>query len=357
MTRRYFFACPDVSGASGGVAVIYACVEKLRAAGYDAVILHTSPGYRYAGTPYSPPIHYSRRIAGVQLARLGRRRMLDRLNHRITETLRPLPDEIGPDDVVVVPEYLIRDVVQAFPGQPTAVFSQNSFSYLRSFGEARAAGYDPDADVIFNLVISDTCEEATRLMSGRPCARVTVCPNLALFPFISKKMPKICFMPRKRPDEAKMIREALERRGRIGGFDVVAIDGFPQEQVARIMGESLIFVSLMHHEALGFPGIEAMAAGCLVIGYTGLGTREYFDSTTGIPVTEGDTVGVVKAVEDAVQNYLADPTALDAMRHRASNNVRARYNDENFTASLLAAWERIEAASFSAAKLLPMIGH
>lgn len=47
MTHRYLFLCPDRHTASGGVAVIYDTVVTLRAAGYDALVLHNSPAGGY----------------------------------------------------------------------------------------------------------------------------------------------------------------------------------------------------------------------------------------------------------------------------------------------------------------------
>jgi glycosyltransferase involved in cell wall biosynthesis len=168
-------------------------------------------------------------------------------------------------------------------------------------------------------------------------------PNFDLFPFRQDKKRQIAYMPRKRSWEAGQIHEALVRRGRIKGFDIVTVDGMTQAQVAKSLGESLIFISLMKEEALGFPALEAMASGCVVVGYTGLGTREYFTPETGIPIEEGDTPALVQAVESAVAEYEADPSRLDGMRREASRCVTARYSREAFRSGLLQAWALIDA--------------
>ena len=56
MGRRYLFLCPDEAKPSGGIAVIYDSVATLRAAGYDAYILHNSPRFRYPGTSVDVPV-------------------------------------------------------------------------------------------------------------------------------------------------------------------------------------------------------------------------------------------------------------------------------------------------------------
>lgn len=347
MAQRYLFVCPDASGATGGVAVIYACVETLRAAGHDAVVLHETPGFRYAGSPFQPPVYYSRQMPRLRAAYDGWREKLSYAAYELRHSVRKRDGHLSslePTDILVVPEYLVADVAEAFPHQPKIIFSQNPFSYLRSFATAQERGFDPDARVIHNLAVSRACEDATRLVSRIPCSRVAVCPNLSLFGFREEKKRQIVFMPRKRPAEARLIASALAGRGRIADFELVSIDGMSQAEVAERMSESLIFISLMREEGLGFPGIEAMSAGCMVIGYTGFAGAEYFDDTTGIPVTEGDTVGIVRAVEATVARYLSDPSGIDAIRKHASGVVRSRYNEERFTRTLLQAWQDIEGA-------------
>ena len=149
-------------------------------------------------------------------------------------------------------------------------------------------------------------------------------------------------MPRKRRFEAELIDQALRARGNIGDYELVCIDGMRQREVAQHLAEGRFFISLMRNEALGFPAMEAMASGCIVIGYTGLAAEEFFDSDTGVPITDGNTVGLVKAVEHAVADYDANPDPWDRMRQLANDRVRRRYNPEVFRSSLLSAIDGIE---------------
>lgn len=344
MAPRFYFLCPDTPHASGGVAVIYDSVQALTAAGHEAFLLHERPGYRYPGSPHQPPTRYSDWLAGLRARRQKPHARLIYRGRSVLNTLRAddcRVERFEPDDVLVVPEYMWADAAAAFPGQPLVVFSQNPFSYLASFVRAKGMGIDPDADVVHTLVVSDSCEEAARLVSRKSCSRVTVGPNLGLFAYQAIKTPQIAYMPRKRPAEAALLRLALEQRQKMAGFTLLAIERMSQARVAAAVRDSLIFVSLMDREGLGFPGIEAMSAGCLVIGYTGLAAREYFDRSTGIPIEEGDTAGLVRAIEDAVAEYRADPGRIDALRKHASDTVGARYGQDRFVASLTAAWERI----------------
>lgn len=337
--------CPEVSAASGGVAVIYACVETLRQAGHDAVVLHARADYRYPGTPFRPPILASADIGRTYLRQTSRRRKLHVLKGLLKSRAASAGSayvDLRPDDVIVVPEFMIVTATETFPDHRKVVFSQNSFSYIRLFDRAIRAGADPDATVLCNVGINDTCMEAFSLMSDRPGLRIVVSPDLDLFDDGQAKQRTITYMPRKRKSEADFLHAALERRGKVADFDLIRLDRMTQPEVARHMAESLIFVSLMKDEALGFPGIEAMASGCIVVGFTGLGTEEYFTPETGFPIREGDNVGLVLTVERIAAEYRADPARLDALRRHASGVVRARYNPQAFRDTLLEAWDRID---------------
>ncbi len=54
-----------------------------------------------------------------------------------------------------------------------------------------------------------------------------------------------------------------------------------EAEVAAIMGQAAIFLSLSRFEGLGMTTLEAMASGCLVVGFTGIGGREYASRTNG----------------------------------------------------------------------------
>lgn len=340
--------CPDRVSASGGMAVLYDSVAILREAGYDAAVVHMSPGVIYENTPHKLPTFYTPKIIKNIEARMGplqRFRAKIESSRKSSKAVKNAPLELRETDVLVVPEVLLRDATEAFPEAKKIVFVQNSFSYLNGCAQLIRNKINPQRNVIWSVGIADIVLKALKLAGADPISYCPVAPNLTLFPFSAEKRNKISYMPRKRPEEAIMIDHALRQRGKIGDYEIVEIEGMTQAEVAQHLGESRFFISLMHKEALGFPAMESMSAGCVVIGYTGLGTEEYFDADTGLPIAEGDTVGIVEAVEAAVAEYERSPERFDKMRKLASERIQTRYAQDRFKSSLLESWAEMVKAT------------
>jgi hypothetical protein len=349
MAPRYLFLSSDRRSASGGVAVTYQIAATLRRFGHDAFMLHQGAVASHYAEKLAVPVLHTSAVRQVQARHRGGVRGLVWHSRKAIDYIGR--DRGGgsrlalrPDDVIVTPEYLYDAAMEAFPGQRLVVLSQNSFSYLRACARALRRGRDPAGAASYNIAIADICEEAFALVGAAPVARIPVSPNPTRFPFREEKEPLIAFMPRKRAEEALIVARALERRGRLGGHALLRIDGMPHDEVRAALGRSRFFLSLMRTEALGFPAAEAMASGCVVVGYTGIGTREYFHEGTGIPVTEDDTMALVQAVEGAVAEYRHDPARLDALRREGCRVVHERYGTEVFERALEREWARIDRA-------------
>lgn len=329
------------------MAVSYDVVAALREDGHEAAAVHMTAGATYTNTRFRVPTFYTHAIHDVAIRRAGLLRGAVEWGRVMRRRVRGGPNSrlvLRPDDVLVVPEFMLVRAIEAFPEQPKVIFVQNSFSYLRTCSDALAQGLDPDQGVRLRIGISDSCMQALDLIGTSPVAYCRVVPNLSLFPYRSEKSKVVSYMPRKRRAEARIIHAALERRGKLNGYSLQPIDGVPQEQVAEIMGDSRIFISLLHQEALGFPAMEAMAAGCVVVGYTGFGTREYFTDKTGIVIEEGDTAGLVQAVEAAIAEFEAHPVRLDGLRAEGARVVRSTYDETLFREELRKAWRMLDLA-------------
>jgi len=252
------------------------------------------------------------------------------------------PIDLRSTDVIISPEFQFAEAIEGFSDLPIAVFVQNPFSLMTSYHRALDRGLDPQRRVKFWFGIAEVCRSHLSALELEPSAIFPVSMKPHEFPYASEKEKLITYMPRKRPWEAKLIADALTRRGKLHGYRIEALDNMPRSEVAAKLAKTRVFISLLKDEALGFPAAEAMAAGCVVVGFDGLGTAEYFDNDVGVPVTEGDVASLVTAVENTIAEYEADPERLDSMRRTASDRVNDRYNKSAFEAGTLAAWQKFE---------------
>ena len=115
-------------------------------------------------------------------------------------------------------------------------------------------------------------------------------------------------------------------------------DGASPEKLDSILRESLIFLSFSYREGFGLPPAEAMASGCIVVGYTGVGGEEFFQSEFGLQIPDSDIVRFVSTVEAAAKEYSRDPARLNHMRKSASQHIHARYSSDSMREALLALW-------------------
>jgi len=108
--------------------------------------------------------------------------------------------------------------------------------------------------------------------------------------------------------------------------------------VARLR-DAHIYVSTSVAEGLGLPPLEAMAAGCLVVGFTGGGGLDYATADNGVWVPDQDPWALAEALRETIAS-LNDANAvasLDAKR-RAGRATADNYTRPRFERELISFW-------------------
>ncbi|OCX66409.1 hypothetical protein BFP70_05135 [Thioclava sp. SK-1] len=344
--QRFLFLCPDISGPAGGAAVIYDMVTTLRDAGRDAAVVHGHAGGHYPDYPTQVPRFWDDRLLRgrhhhTRRARGHAKLYLAQARNQLRKGDNPKLD-LRRTDVIIVPELWLSDALSAYPDQTLCGLVQNPFYLLDAHATAQARGQDLSRQIHTFLSTSDICHDHLDLIGAPTPLKFRVSMHPDKIPFVDTKDALITYMPRKRPDMARLIHQALERRGQLQGFKLQALDHMPRTQVIEHLGRSQFFISLMHHESLGFPAAEAMAAGCVVIGFDGLGGAEYFDHDVGFPIPEGNAFGIVAQVEQAIAALRLDPHCFDTLRQRAAHRIQDRYPTSGFQAGVLDCWATLE---------------
>lgn len=305
---RIIYISTRSTAPTGGVKVIFEHVAALRELGFDAYVGHPIAGYRPDWFRTEVPLLYY--LQGMK---------------------------VFPDDVFVIPEtgYNTLRLLKAVKGRKI-VFCQNQFGVFQGLGEVP---HWRDFGVSAVIACSEVVARVVARFFGYARVPVIPCPIDHLLFQPGDKKPQIAYMPRKRARDAAFIRAAFSRLGPdFARAPWVAIDGVPETEVARILGESAIFLSLSHREGLGLPPLEAMAAGCMVAGFRGIGGLEYATQENGLWCTEDDPFDCALQLGHAWQllrpEHQVERTALRDQGHATAK----RYTRRRMTQALGAFW-------------------
>lgn len=313
-TGTIHYLCPDDDKPSGGIRVIYRHVDLLNAAGRSAAVLHERPGFRVTWFGNDTRVRAARDVT------------------------------LGRDDLLVVPEFYGPGLGTLPAGCRKVVFNQNAyqtFSRVPFAATAPGAPYAGVAGIEALLTVSqDNAALLRHAFPGLPVhvARVVV-DERVFHPGTAPAGRRIGYMPRRRAEEQEQLLHILRGRGVLDGWELVPIDGMTETQTAEALRGCAFFLSFSEREGFGLPPAEAMAGGAYVVGFTGLGGRDFFDPAFCAPVAEADLLAFAVAVEQALRWYDEDPGALAAAGRAASKHVLAHYHEDGLRADLLAFYD------------------
>jgi hypothetical protein len=310
-----YYLTPDQTAPRGGVRMNYRHVDLLNELGMRASVLHSRPGFQVSWFDNKTPVAAAPEIT------------------------------LGPDDIIVVPEFYAPgfDVLPAEARK--IVFNQgayHTFDYAEDDG-APGAPYTQVPNLLGLLTVSDDSAALLRYtFPGLTVHQARAVINQTLFHREGRPSGRrISFVPRRRPLDRRQLFHMLRARGVLDGWELCAIEGRTEAQTAELMRSSALFLSFSEREGFGLPPVEAMAAGCFVVGYSGLGGREYFDPADSGPVPDSDLLAFATAVEDAVRRYDTDPEGLAAAGAAASDRVLKRYDVDGLRDDLVALYRPI----------------
>ena len=243
------------------------------------------------------------------------------------------------DDVLVFPEDASSAMRQFAPlPQRKVVFCQNHF-----YAASQGVGLLPQEEALrFGDYMA--CSETTAQWLARfmPHHAIEIVPAFAderLFAPAPKDLSIAC-SPGKRPLEFRAIQTILRRihTGR-APWRWAVIQDKSEAEVAAIMGQATLFLSLSRLEGLGMTTLEAMASGCVVVGFTGMGGLEYATATNGLWVGEDDLVACAEQLSRAMTWVEARQPAVGHMQ-AAARRTAAGYSHARFMSALEAFWRK-----------------
>ena len=302
-----YYLCPQLNRPTGGIRTIYRHVDILNKAGIPASVVHAPNGFSCTW------FDHDTRVTGARAVTLARQ------------------------DVLVVPEWYGPGLNTLPTGPRIVIFNQNAYRTFTGLDDTAAPGAPyrglPGLEAIL-VVSSDNADYMRFAFPELPVSLVRDAIDPSLF-HLPERPPgrRLAWMPRKRADDARQVLRLLASHGSLEGWEVVPIQGRTEAETARLLRSSAIFLSFSAQEGFGLPPAEAMACGCYVVGFPGLGGREYFDPGFSCPVEEGDVLAFAEATAAILND---DMTALAMRGRNASEHVLTRYNLDGQRDDLLA---------------------
>ena len=210
-------------------------------------------------------------------------------------------------DLIVLPEIMVGQTVPALQkvGIRYSILVQNGF-YV-SQGKAAMEHIETLYGGAHSLLsTSDEITSTLRALFPRiktPIFEISYAFDRMLFSAGPEKRNLITYMPRKLEDHSHQVLQFLSARN-LRGWTIEPIDGLNEAGVVALLKASRIFLSFSHMEGFGLPPVEAALLGNKVIGYTGIGGREYWKQ----PIFEEIEYSDFKAFASAIEREVARQT-------------------------------------------------
>ncbi len=296
--------------------VLYRHVDILNHHGYKATILHRVNKFRCDWFQHNTKITYCKTLAALKME---------------------------PSDYLVIPEIYGPKISMIRPGIKKIIFNQNAYYTFTGYSLDTLITPYKHPDIAGTLVVSEDSRRYLRqVYPGLPVHRVwySVDPSVFYYDWTKKKR-QICFMPRKLPTDAMQVVNILKFRGVLKNYKVIPIEGRHENDVAKILRESILLFHFGYQEGLPLPCLEAMASGCLVIGYHGQGGKELLRTDFSFPIEAGNVIRFARTAERVLAMHQETPGIFRQKVKRSMAYVQTHYSREKEINSVLSFWRQI----------------
>ncbi|MGC6429619.1 MAG: glycosyltransferase [Jejuia sp.] len=352
---RIFFICPDSNKAAGGIKQIYRQVDVLNKNEISAYVLHESPFFRCTWFPNTTKIVYSKNTFAAI-----------RGNHKNFKTLTWLEKlkkwcitlvqffknygkqkhaklSLQKKDILVFPEIFAFAAVKVHPETKKVVYNQNCY-YTYTNLDINSIPDLPylHENTLATIVASENAMDYMRyVFKGITLYRVCYGMDHSTFKYTRNKKKIISFMPRKLREDVLQVIHIIKQKEISANWEFREIDNMSESQVAAVLGASTFFLSFNHREGFGMPPVEAMACGCVVIGYTGQGGKEYFKKEFSYEIPDSDVQMFAKTLEELMIAYETNSSVFIEKGKKASDFVASEYAMAVEEETIVSTWQDI----------------
>lgn len=314
---RIFYFCPDFPQPSGGTKTLYRHVRQLCQRGFDAAIVHQKTNFMLTWHGIQAPV-----IA-----------LEDRPQFRA-------------DDILVIPEVMLDFMrqTQQFAGQ-RVVFAQ---SWAPAYHRLPPGGRWQDYGIEQVITVSPVIKRTLEWSMGIAVTLIHEYIDADLYAFHpAQKKNQIAYMTRK-DSSGEWLRGVLTRRDpALAAYTWLPLRELDEPVYAQHMRASIIYLATTMQEGMHISVLEAMACGCLVVGYAGVGGHAYMqgagETQNCILVENGNLPQLGKTLEDLLLRLQIAPHQYDDVAENALATVRPYQNAAAEAASLQAFFTKLGA--------------
>ena len=272
--NRIYYLCPDFPHPSAGILRLYRHVEHLNRLGFHAAIIHEKRGCKLSWHGYTVP----------------------------TIWLEDQPC-FQDKDILVIPEGMSNLMKQTRHFSCTRVVIALNWAYIYT-GLPKQEDWT-DYGITEIITPSPYIKQFLEWSMG---VQVTLIDNFVDTVRFSyqphRKKNKIAYMSRK-DGAGEILHRIFEKKfGSSIDHAWIHLHDLTLEQYALQLAESRIFLATSREEGMPTSILEAMASGCLVVGYAGLGGNDYMvgceDNQNCVLVENGNYLQSGKIIEQII---------------------------------------------------------
>ncbi len=327
-----YIAYPPLAKATGGTYVFVQIAEILYKAGYDVKIAFREKKH-----------HIESLVPFV---------FIDDL-------------KLSPKDVWLVPEAWPQLLLPGLQAKARTIIYVQNWAFLHMGIDERQDLIDYASLPIEFVTVSQPVELYTKLTTGKDSHILRPGINLENFypPKNSRKNDKIriAYMPRKNKALARNIQNIVKSRFRNEPIEFVEIHNCTLHEVAELLRSCQIFLATGFPEGCPLPPLEAMASGCIVVGFGGFGGFDYMRQANptgfkpwwklrdeseyewgenGFFCADSDCLAAAFELENVIELLREDSPIIDAIRENAIATAKC-YSLEIQRENVLKLWEKL----------------